>query len=371
MNNQKIRVLHVIDTTGPAGAEIVLLNILKGLDKNIFQSFIVLPDKGWLYKKLLQLNNITIKIINGRGRFNVLFIYLISKFLIKNKIDIIHSHLFGSSLYCSIAGILCRVPVICTFHGFADINPKDKFLKLKFFIIGIWAKKIISVSNTLSNYLKTIVPLGERKCITIYNGIEVEKNGKTAKENTTNRLRFSKNDILVGSVGNIKKVKGYDILLRAAKYVRKRHKNCYFLIAGARVQKDFFNELLAERKILDLEKGFHFIGYKEDVYNFLQSLDIFVLPSITEGFSLATIEAMNAGIPVVATKSGGPEEIIINNKNGILVNSGDQISLADGISRLIENKMLREQFVITAKKTIIERFQISTMIQKYEDLYSK
>jgi len=99
-------------------------------------------------------------------------------------------------------------------------------------------------------------------------------------------------------------------------------------------------------------------------------LDIFVLPSITEGFSLATIEAMNAGIPVVATKSGGPEEIIVNNKNGILVNAGDEISLADAISRLIENKRLREQLVITARKTVSEKFRMNTMIQKYEGLYS-
>lgn len=367
---KKTKILHMIDTTGPAGAETVLLNIVEGLDKGKYKSFVILPDGGWLLRKLRQLPDVEFRVINGSGRMNIRFVYLLAKFVIENKIDIIHSHLFGSALYSSIVGMICRVPVICTFHGFIDTDTVNGLLKPKLYIIGLGVKRIVSVSNHLNDYMKKSFLMGREKCVTIYNGISQKVTERIERESARRSLGISEKGILVGSIGNINKAKGYDVLLRAASIVRKRYPNCFFLVAGE-TKGDYFNELLSERKRLGLEEVVHFIGFQEEVSTFLQIIDIFALPSNTEGFSLATIEAMNAGVPVVVTKSGGPQEIVVNNENGILVDVGDEIALANGIVRLIEDEVFREKLVLEARKTILERFLLSTMVEKYETLYSQ
>jgi len=367
---KKTKILHMIDTTGPAGAETVLLNIVEGLDKDKYKSFVILPDEGWLFGRLQELPDTEIRVINGSGRMNFRFICLLAKFVMKNKIDIIHSHLFGSALYSSIVGMICRVPVICTFHGFIDIDTINRQLKSKLFIISLGAKRVVSVSNHLNDYMKSSFPMRREKCITIYNGVDLKASGEIERGSERWRFGISEKDFVVGSIGNIKKVKGYDLLLKAADIVRKRHPNCFFVVAGEG-KGGYFNELLSERKKLGLDEGFRFIGFEEDVYAFLQMVDIFVLSSHTEGFSLATIEAMNTGVPVVVTKSGGPQEIVVNNENGILVDVGDEIALANGIIRLIEDEVFREKLVLEGRKTILERFLLSTMVGKYEALYSE
>lgn len=368
-HNKKIRILHIIDTTGPGGAETVLLNIVKSINNNRYKSFIILPDKGWIYKKLQHIPDIDIKIVHGSGRINFSFVYLLRKAVRENKIEIIHSHLFGSSLYSCIVGLLCRVPVVCTFHGYVDIDANHIMRKLKFLIIGLGAKKIVFVSDHLRNYVKRMFPVGRGKCITIYNGINTNSIRRESGNDVIHKYGFSKREILVGSVGNIRQAKGYHVLLKVACIVRERYSNCFFIVAGEG-KGELYDRLLTDRKRLKLEEAVYFIGFLDDVRTFLDSVDIFLLTSYTEGFSLSTIEAMNANIPVVVTESGGPQEIVINGNNGIMVKVGDENALANAIIRLIEDCGLKDNIVAMARKTVSDKFKLSTMVQKYGELYS-
>lgn len=101
-----------------------------------------------------------------------------------------------------------------------------------------------------------------------------------------------------------------------------------------------YEELLQLRKELELEGVFHFIGFQSDAAKVLNNFDIFVLPSISEGFSISTVEAMACGLPVIVTKSGGPEEIIFNEENGLLVDCVED-DLAHAITKYLENEKLR------------------------------
>jgi len=368
--NKKKRIFHMIDTPGQGGAESVMVNIIKSLNSDKYKMFVALPEKGWLYTKLKDKPLIKILIINAKDKTKFHFIYLLKKFIIENNIDVIHAHLFGASFYCSILGLICRKPVICSFHGYIDYNVTCSFLKLKSFVIGFGAKKIVFVSNHLKNYFTDKLPLGQKKYITIYNGIELDSiRTLTKREQKRELIGFKKQDILIGSVGNIKEAKGYDVLLKTACLVKQKYPNCYFLIAGGVVDEKCFNALLLERKQLGLEKNVHLFGFIEDVEKFLYMMDIFLLSSLTEGFSLSTIEAMKAGVPVVATKSGGPQEIIEHKKNGILADAGDEKALADKIIQLIQDDELKKKFTLSGKKTITDRFGLSAMTKQYEALY--
>ena len=120
---------------------------------------------------------------------------------------------------------------------------------------------------------------------------------------------------------------------------------------------------------LNLKNKFFFLGYTKNIHDFLNSLDIFVLPSITEGFSLSTVEAISCGLPVVVTRCGGPEEIVTENLNGIIVKTHSENELAKAILKLIniESEKLRsmkEEARVAAKK-----FSINEMISAYTILY--
>jgi len=356
------KILHLIDTTGCGGAERVLLYIICNLASD-YRSFVILPNKGWLYEKIINLPNIEVCIIDGSGRLNFAYIYNLIKFIKKNKIDIIHSHLLGSSLYASISGIICRRPVICTFHGFIDADLKDPLLKLKFSIIKFGSKRIVSVSYHLTRYIEDIFGRKIEKCTTIYNGIPTNGSNK----NTGNILYvkqqfgFSDNDIIIGSVGNVKNAKGYGHLIKAAKLINDKNSKCKFIIAG-KAEGQLFNKLNNLCRKLSLTNTVKFIGYQEDVGQIYKMMDLFILPSITEGFSLSTVEAMSRGIPVIVTKSGGPEEIVKNNFSGLIVNVSDEHALAEAQRKL---------FTTNAHQTISDHFSINSMMNAYKKLYQE
>ena len=116
-------------------------------------------------------------------------------------------------------------------------------------------------------------------------------------------------------------------------------------------------------------KNFTFLGFREDVAQVLRDLDIFVLSSTSEGFPLVILEAMAAGKPVVATRCGGPQEIVDNGRTGILVEVADPEALAAAISDLIRQPELARRLVASARSAVETRFSIDVMIRQYENFY--
>lgn len=363
MNYNK-KILHLIDTGGQGGAEQVLVSLIEILASDQYKQYVVLPSEGWLYEKIINLDGVNVRIFNGHGRFNLNFIRFIVSYVLRNRIKIIHSHLFGTSLYASIAGFLSRVPVICTFHGYIDISSRDNLHKLKINLIGLLASRIVTVSDGLKDYLAEKLIFGKRKLETIYNGIDTNCINNITRSDARNNYGCSEDEIIIGAIGNLKPAKGYDVLLKVAKTVTSKYCNCRFFIAG-NSDADIYIDLLKQREELSLESKVVFLGFQENVYTFLQMLDVFILTSKSEGFSLATIEAMNSRIPVVATRSGGPQEIITDNIDGLLADVGDYSKLAECITSIIENCELKNKIILNAEQTILSKFSSITMAKKY------
>jgi glycosyltransferase involved in cell wall biosynthesis len=122
-------------------------------------------------------------------------------------------------------------------------------------------------------------------------------------------------------------------------------------------------------KDFGLESRFFLLGFRQDVPQLLREFDVFVLSSTSEGFSLATIEAMATGIPVVVTKSGGPEEIVDDRQTGLMVPPADPASLAQGICEVLENPALARELAIKGQEKVASTFSLSSMVTKYEALY--
>lgn len=363
-----IRILHTIDTTGPGGAETVFINLVKGLDKNRFYSIAAIKGPGWVCDTLRS-NGIEPIFIPAKGGFNIQYLYRLIRIIRDHKIDVIQSHLLGSNLYCSLAGLICRVPVVSTFHGFVDTSGLERLVGLKFKILNLGSSQIVFVSDKLREHYTERYGVDSQKSMTIYNGVDTSVFFPKKDSSLRTELNINKQHILIGAVGNIRPAKGYDVFLKAAQLIYKECPHCRFLIAG-QGSGDLYDSLLSLRKDLDLEHVFHMVGFKIDTARVLNNFDIFVLPSTSEGFSISTIEAMSCGLPVVVTRSGGPEEIVVNGINGMIVECDKEI-LANAIIECIKNKSMSNSLSKNASLYVLNNFNIMEILRKYEIIYSK
>lgn len=363
-----IRILHTIDTTGPGGAETVFVNLVKGLDRQKFEPIVAIRGPGWVCDELGK-NGISPLFVNSKGAFNYNYLRKLIGIIRKYNIDIVHSHLLGSNVYCSLAGLICGVPVVSTFHGFVDIDTKERFLAIKSMIINLGSARLVFVSDRLKAFYVEQKGFSAVKSVTIYNGIDTCLFKPQRDDSIRNKLGLGLGNVLVGAVGNIRPFKGYEYLLKAAKLVVDRFPLFRFAVVGEGSGK-LFNDLLDSRKRLGLESHFHFLAFEPDVPKFLNNLDIFILPSISEGFSISTIEAMACGVPVIVTYSGGPEEIVENGLNGIMVPVRDPYSLANAIISSVEDFDNNEK-QIRAFDKCNNIFSINKTIIQYEKLYQQ
>src|SRR5690606_9174567 len=139
-----------------------------------------------------------------------------------HKIDLILSHLFGSNVYCSLAGLICRVPVISVFHGNVDVSPNDVLAKLKFKAISAGSSKIVFVSDHLRTEMMRRFNLKRENCATIYNVIPVQTFLPASNSEIRDELGLRQDDLLIGAIGNIRPAKGYDQLIHAAAILARR-----------------------------------------------------------------------------------------------------------------------------------------------------
>jgi glycosyltransferase involved in cell wall biosynthesis len=361
-------ILHAIDTSGPGGAETVFLSLATGLDPGRYRSYAVIKSEGWVAEQLRKAGMQPF-FANVRGSFNLRYLYQLVRIVRRHKIDIIQSHLFGSNVYCSLAGLICRVPVISVFHGAVDVNPSSRLLRTKFHILRRGSARVVYVSHSLGTAISQSGMLDARAAQVIYNGVDTDVFQPRPDRSLRQQLGLADGDIVIGSMGNIRRPKGYDVLLQAAAQLVSHSPHYKFLIAGDASGR-LYEELLQLRARLGLTRHVFFLGFRADVAEVLNNFDVFLLSSTSEGFSIATIEAMACGLPVVVTRSGGPEEIVTDQVDGLLVDPGSPAQIAAALQSIATDTVLRQRLAHRARATVSARFSVRAMIDAYQDLYA-
>jgi len=369
---KKHNILLYIETSGPGGAETVLLDIARNVDRNQFNPIVVIHKSKWLHKQLLE-HNIDTKIITSNRAWDLSFLVKLVKYSRQFKIDLIHSHLFGANLYSCLAGLILKIPVITTFHNELFLaGGSERYISLKNLLIRKLSSKMVFVADYMKrDYLNT-AKYSPKKMLTIYNGIDLDKLNTDADiSDFRKELGLQDNDLLVGHVANLRPPKGHRYLIETAGKVCKIFPKIKFLLIGeegdGKIKREI-EELIAE---LGLNENIKLLGFREDVHRLLHLIDIFVLSSISEGLPLSVVEAMAASKPIVATDVGGLSEIVVNDRNGYLVKAKNPSALAEKISVLIKNKELRIDMGKAGRKIVEEKFSLKTMIDNYQNLYEK
>ncbi|WP_137166291.1 glycosyltransferase [Salinimonas lutimaris] len=309
-------ILHLIDTTGPGGAEDVFITLAAKLRTEQVGSIAVIRGEGYVANSLRK-QGIEPVIIDSKGSFNVGFIRELCALIKKHNIGLIQSHLLGSNVYASIVGLLTRTPVIATYHGMVDVSPNERFKGLKLWFMRNGIKRFVAVSDSLQQKIQDYNLLVPERTSVVYNGIDTQQYKTQRLTRLKQQLNIPASTFLLGALGNVRPSKRYDLLVDAIHKVNQQGLDIAVVVAGD-PKASLKQKLDAQMKALGVS-NIHFIGFIDDTPEYLQNLDGFVLTSDAEGFSISTIEAMATGLPVIATKCGGPQEIIENSQQATLV----------------------------------------------------
>lgn len=362
-------ILHMIDTTGPGGAETVFVELVDRCRAEGFRPIAVLRGPGWV-AEALQRRGIRPRFIKTRGALDWRYVRTLRALIREEKVDLIQAHLLGSNLYGALAGRTTGRPVVGTFHGMVDVSPDERFRTLKRWVMQRGIHRYVTVSEHLAEEISRRRLLDPARTTVIHNGIDLSRYERPRHRALAEQLGLPPGAIVAGSLGNVRPAKGYDVLVRAARLLAARFPELHFVVAG-----DPRAELMRTLESLMDETGtrdrVHFLGFTDDAPGFLAGLDLFVLPSISEGFSISTIEAMAVGVPVIATRSGGPEEILEPDVTGLLVAPGDPQALADGICELLEAPEQTRDRAARARDHAQATYSMERMVRSYAAIWNQ
>jgi glycosyltransferase involved in cell wall biosynthesis len=360
-----ITVLSIIDTGGPGGAETVFAQTATRLDPTRFRSVAVVGGAGWLAGRLAELG-LEPHVVPAKGSFNVRYLAALRKLARQNRANVIVAHLYGSAVYASLLGSVLSIPVISVLHGQTDVSSDGRLAGLKRAAVRWGSRKVVFVSERLKCDLAPQLRMPEGHCAVIPNGVDISAFRPCRDRSIREGLGLADEIFLVGSIGNVRTPKAYDVLLEAARIVLSGSRRFHFVIAGDCTGR-LGDELLQLRRTLGLDEHVTFLGLRPDVARVLNNLDVFVLSSTTEGFSIACIEAMACGVPVIATRSGGPEEIL-GGGAGVLVPTRDPGAIARAIEQVTSSRNLAADLTAAAMKRVHEEYSLARMISRYERL---
>lgn len=361
---EMINVLHIIDTGGPGGAETVFLNCVTGLDSAHFRSVGVVSREGWLAESLRKRGHQPL-IEEASGSFNLSYLRRLVHIVRRERVDVIVAHLYGSTVYGALLALYTRVPMLAILHGQSDIHDSGRFAGVKRMLARSGSHRCVFVSKRLQDELAPALGLSQEQCVVIPNGVDLTRFSSERDDSLRRRLGLSDGMILVGAVGNIRAPKAYDVFLQAARLLKEKSPAYRFVIAGEG-SGSLYDALLRQRSELGLEQEVTFLGLSSDVPRILRNFDVYALSSHTEGFSIACIEALASGVPVVATRSGGPEEILQDQECGLLVPVRHPVALAAAIDRVVQEPELAMRLRANGLTRVRERFALTSMLQEYE-----
>jgi glycosyltransferase involved in cell wall biosynthesis len=362
------RILHLIDTGGPGGAETVYLELVRGLPRLGWDSVPIVPEDDWL-AGALRAEGFRPETLVGTGRFDLQYARRLRERIRDERIDLVQTHLLGTSVYATLAALGTGVPVVSTFHGLPDIPANDRLRAVKLGLLRRNRNRVVCVSEPLSRHVGSLARF-RRPIEVIPNGIDLGAFASARDGRVRGELGIPDGAPLVGAVGNVRRSKAYHVLLDAFAQVRASVPRSRLVVAG-QAHGPLFEELVAQRDRLGLTSACEFIGFRSDVADVLGALDVFVLSSSDEGFSLSTVQAMAAGLPVVATRCGGPEQIVGDSGAAVLVPPDDPSALARAIIRVLGSPALADELRSAGRRRAADAFSLGRMLERYDALYRR
>jgi glycosyltransferase involved in cell wall biosynthesis len=371
MGEERITVFQVIYGLCMGGAEQLLLPLATKIDASRFRTVVVAIDCSGPLEKILAQKGVEVFVLGKHGKFNLGRGTGLIKAMQQYSTSLLHSHLFCADFWSGVScTFLPKVKHISTVHGLPPFTGPNLFSKSQHWIGAVFPDHIIAVCEETAQRCVKELGIKREKISVIHNGIEPAPyrhlKNRAAVRHT---LSLAPRQFVLGFVGRLEPQKNLPFLLKAMKRLKEEGLDAItLLIAGSGSQEATLRTLVQAG---GLQETVHLLGLREDIPDLLSALDVFVLPSVWEGLSVAAMEAMAAGLAVIATPVGGNPELIQDNQTGILVPCQDVKALAEAIKRLYLDPALREKMSSRGRERIEGYFNHERMVTQIQDLYEQ
>ena len=368
------------------GADKVMLDLIKRLDKSKYTPFVILPTSGVLVDALKDAGvSVPVmpypimrrKYFNSKGviQYGINFVKYtnkIVKFAKEHNIKLIHTNTAATLEGCFVSRRL-KIPQLWSIHEII-INPKIMY-RFTSKLIAKYSKITITDSNAVKKHLDASGYFRNGDVKVIYNGVDSERfTPDISCDYLYDEWKIPRNSKVIGMMGRVNSWKGQADFLKAANIIMDQNPNVYTVFVGSAFEGEEWREKELAKAISESPHKDRIInkGYRTDSEAIYKLYDVFVLPSTNpDPLPTVVLEAMSTGKPIVGYKHGGVCEMVKEDYNGLLAEVCNPSDLAAKIEKLLSNDALRMEMSNNSRKRLLEKFSIDSYVQNYSNEYEK
>jgi glycosyltransferase involved in cell wall biosynthesis len=365
---KKLNILHLYFSLGVGGAENILIGLLNNLDRKNFNSVVcTISNGGKVADQAEELGHPVIRMnFKKINLFNKNKICAELERVVKDQsIDIIHSNMYHANYIARVVGKKLNIPVVVAIHNtYKKVKWHRQFVN---WFYSRYTKKIIAGSEDIKSDILKYDFVNEGLVEVIPNAIDLSKSvSKLTKKEAKYQLGINDDYFVIGNVARLEEQKGQKYLLYALKEMADSGSNkVKLLLIGDGRQKEELKLIVNQ---LNLSDHVMFLGVRTDLGDLYRAMDLFVMPSLWEGLSLAMLSAMAAGVPVISTKVGGASHVLDEGR-GILIQPANVFDLVNAISFYLTSASRAIPNIDSAQKYVVENHSNALMAKRYEKIF--
>lgn len=345
------------------GGERYLELLMGGLDRTRYRPILICPEPGSFVGRMKE-RGVETHLVHLAPLFNPLALWRLIQLLARERVTILQTHGARANFYGRIAGRVAGVPVvISTVHNsLKDYEVRSLRRWLYAFLLRVTlplVHRIICVSDATRRDLIDECPAAAAKVHTVYNGVDSSVfSSQPDRQQVRRELGIAQGPVLI-TIGRLTEQKGHRYLLQALPDLLKRWPQLCAVFVG---EGELHDTLQRMARDLGVEGACRFVGVREDIADILAAADLFVLPSLSEGFPFVLLEALAMGCPVVASRVNGIPELIEDRKTGLLVPTRDPQGLAVAIREVLSDPAAASRMGRVGRTVVWERFTVDRMV---------
>ena len=360
-------ILHITYDMNIGGTEQVIRNLIEGLNKEAYKSSVLCIDGtvGPWGQELHRLGYEHFSLDRQPG-FDLRLIKDIRKLLSQLRVDLVHCHQYTPYTYGWFGSLFTGVPVVFTEHGrfYPDVSSAKR--KIINPLLQRFTSAVTAISAATKQALVDFENLDPNRIDVVYNGIaDIDT---PLIDVAKKKLSLDKNAIVFGTISRLDPIKNQEMMIRAFAKVVSANPNAKLMIVGDGPLRSQLEQLVGA---LDVKESVLFTGFKTNPVDYMAAMDVFLLPSLSEGTSMTLLEAMRFSKPTIATSVGGTPEIITHEKSGLLIENKDESALVSSMLKLLGSSSLRMSYGAAARREFEQRFVVRAMVREYERIYDK
>jgi len=366
-----IRIMHVIDNLGRGGLQNGLMNLIHRLDPVRFEHVVCAVRRlDHLEAHRFAGERVRVLCIGQQKAARSQMAPLV-RAIREAKPDIVHSRNWAAIEAVMATRWTGSCAAIHSEHGIdSDSVSKEPWRRVCLRRLAFeMADRVFCVSHQLKEFHSKRAGFPSARMTVIHNGVDTQRfaSDPAVRAGVRAELGISEDEFCIGSVGNLTPVKDYPTLLQAAGEFAKVCKNWRLIVIGEGAELPKLEAFVNDHP--DLRPRVQFLGLRNRIPALLNAMDVYVLPSISEGISNSLLEAMATGLPVAVTATGGNPEVVSDGESGLLFSVGNFGQLATKLLVLQEQRDLRLRLGQEALRRVREEFSMDSMVQQYECLY--